>query len=322
MTKIVTIGGGTGTFVVLSGLRRIPGVRLTAIVSSADDGGSSGHLRDVYGFLPAGDARQALVALAEDGNVLRDLFAYRFTKSDLKGHNLGNLFITALADMLGSDSAALAEASRILRIEGKVLTASDTPSTLVAKLADGTTLTGEHTIDERVPGRARIEELALKEESVASDAVKAAVRDADLIILGPGDLYTSSIAALLPRGMKEAVAGSSARLVYVTNLFTKPGQTDGYTVANHVREIAAYAGREPDVILVNENGFGKEALAKYVAAGEHPPENDLKEDDARVRVLPLISVYEVPPVEGDPLPRSLIRHDPAKLAAAIQSLFS
>ncbi|MFZ1987944.1 MAG: gluconeogenesis factor YvcK family protein [Minisyncoccia bacterium] len=322
MTNIVTIGGGTGTFAVLSGLRRLPDVLLSAIVTTADDGGSTGHLRDAYGFLPAGDARQALVALAEDGNVLRDLFAYRFTKSEVKGHNLGNLFITALTDLLGSDAAALEEASRILRIRGVVIPATEKPSTLLATLEDGTIIRNERSIDERIAGRPRIKELTLETPEPISPAAKNAIEAADLIILGPGDLYTSSIAALLPSGMKEAVTASKARLVYVGNLFTKMGQTEGYTARDHVREIARYAGREPDVIFLNQNGLQKEVLETYAQSGEYPPDDDFLMTDARVERLPLVSVYAVPSVENDPLPRSLIRHDPAKLAAALATLFS
>ncbi|MES2668688.1 MAG: gluconeogenesis factor YvcK family protein [Patescibacteria group bacterium] len=321
MTNIVTIGGGTGTFVVLTGLRRLPEVSLSAIVTSADDGGSTGNLRDAYGFLPAGDSRQALVALAEDGSVLRDLFAYRFEKSEVKGHNLGNLFLTALTDLLGSDAAALEEASRILRISGTVIPASEVPGTLIAKLEDGAVIRTERALDEKVGGRARIEELALETPSSVSPGARGAIEDADLIIMGPGDLYTSSIAALLPEGMKEAIRGSKARLVYVTNLFTKMGQTEDYTVREHVAEIARYAGREPDVILMNQGGLSESVLEKYAGEGEYPPLDDFLPSDARVRRLPLVSIYNVDAVPGDPLPRSLVRHDPAKLAAAIEKLF-
>lgn len=321
MTKIVTIGGGTGTFVVLSGLRRLPDVSLSAVVTSADDGGSTGHLRDAYGFLPAGDARQALVALAEDGNVLRDLFAYRFTKSDVAGHNLGNLFLTALTDLLGSDAAALEEASRILRICGTVVPATEQAATLVATLEDGTIITGERAIDEPVPGRSRIALLAFENPADVSSSARLALEDADLIVIGPGDLYTSSIAALLPHGMKEAIMGSRARLVYIANLFTKRGQTEGYTVGDHVREIARYAGREPDIIFIHEHKLPETVLEKYAAEGDHQPEDDLPQTDARVCRLPLASLYEVPAIPGDPLQRSLMRHDSAKIAAAINALF-
>lgn len=321
MTNIVTIGGGTGTFVVLSGVRRLPDVSLTAIVTSADDGGSTGRLRDAYGFLPAGDARQALVALAEDGNVLRELFAYRFEKSEVAGHNLGNLFLTALTDILGSDVAALEEASRILRVCGTVVPASEAPVTLRAQLDDGTVIEHERHIDERIGGRARIKELSLAEPAALSLGARSAIEGADLIIVGPGDLYTSSIAALLPDGMKEAIAGAKARLVYVSNLFTKTGQTEDYTARDHVAEIARYAGREPDVIFLNQGGLTPHVLEKYAAEGEYPPIDDYLPSDARVRRLPLVSVYAVPAVPGDPLARSLVRHDPAKLAAAVATLF-
>ncbi len=321
MTNIVTIGGGTGTFVVLTGLRRLPDVSLSAIVTSADDGGSTGHLRDAYGFLPAGDARQALVALAEDGNVLRDLFAYRFEKGAVAGHNLGNLFLTALTDLLGSDAAALEEASRILRVSGTVIPATETPSTLVARLADGVTVRNERAIDERIGGRSRIASLSFENPVPMSPGARSALENADLIVIGPGDLYTSSIAALLPEGIKETIAGSKARLVYVSNLFTKMGQTEDYTVREHVEEIARYAGREPDIIFINQGDLTKDVLQKYAEEGEYPPKDDYLSSDARVRRLPLVSVYAVPAIPGDPLPRSLVRHDPAKLAAAIATLF-
>lgn len=156
MANVVTIGGGTGTFVVLSGLKKIPGISLTAIVSSSDDGGSTGHLRDAYGILPVGDARQALVALSENGTTLRELFTYRFAKGDVKGQNLGNLFLTALADLKGSEQEALRVASRILRVKGRVIPSCATPTVLVADLEDGTTIRTEHVIDERDASRAPI----------------------------------------------------------------------------------------------------------------------------------------------------------------------
>ncbi len=316
MKRIVTIGGGTGTFAVLKALREIPDVSLSAIVTTADDGGSTGHLRDAYGFLPAGDARQALVALAEDGNVLRDLFAYRFTKSDIAGHNLGNLFITALTDLLGSDAAALAEASRILRIHGNVIPATETSSTLVATLADGTVLVHEHEIDERVASRSRIETLALETETALSERANDAIASADVIIVGPGDLYTSSIAALLPRGMKEAVAASPAKLIYVGNLFTKLGQTEGYCLSEHVEEIARYAGREVDHIMVHTEAFALDVSRWYANEGEFPVVDDMAGDSRVVRGA-LASVNVVPPLPNDPIQRSLMRHDPLLLRKAL-----
>lgn len=322
MTKrVVTIGGGTGTFAVLSSLRRIPDLSLSAIVTTADDGGSTGHLRDAYGFLPAGDARQALVALAEDGNVLRDLFAYRFTKSDLAGHSLGNLFITALTDLLGSDRAGLAEASRILRVNGTVIPATDTSSVIVATLADGSVIRNEHAIDERVVGRSRIKSLAFDVSAPLAKEAHEALKEADAIIIGPGDLYTSSIAALLPEGMREAIQASDAQLIYIANLFTKTGQTDGYTLREHVEEIERYAGRAPDKILVHEGMFSQEVLQWYASEGEYPLVDDLT-DDVRVTRSALASVNVVPALPNDPIRRSLMRHDPILVGEALRQLLT
>jgi uncharacterized cofD-like protein len=320
--NIVTIGGGTGTFVVLSALRRISNLTLSAIVSSADDGGSTGHLRDAYGFLPLGDARQALVALAEDEPVLRDLFAYRFTKGDIKGHNLGNLFLTALTDLLGSDTKALEEASKILRVSGRVIPATDVPTTLLATLADGTVIRGENRLDEHAPERARITTISYEVSTPASSAALEAIAEADVIVLGPGDLYASSIAPLIADGFKEAITKSNAKLVYIMNLFTKSGQTGGMRASDYVAEIARYAGKEPSVILVHKNGgFNEDVLQKYQQEGEAPVEDDLG-DDARVVRTAIASVHAVPPVPEDPVPRSLARHDPEKLATALAPLLS
>ncbi len=319
--NIVTIGGGTGTFAVLSSLRNIPGLSLSAVVTTADDGGSTGHLRDAYGFLPAGDARQALVALAEDGDVLRDLFAYRFTKSDLAGHSLGNLFITALTDLLGSDRAGLEEASKILRVSGTVIPATDTSSTIIATLTDGSIVRNEHEIDKQVKERSRIASLDLETQTPLAAKAKEAIEKADVIIVGPGDLYTSSIAALLPEGMKEAIAASNARLVYVANLFTKMGQTDEYSLGDHVKEIGTYTGKVPDHILVHQGEFPEEVLSWYAKEGEYPVEDDLVSDSRVIRAS-LASVNIVPPLPNDPIRRSLMRHDPVLLAEALRPLLT
>lgn len=317
--NIVTIGGGTGAFVVLSGLRKFDNVNLTAIVSSADDGGSTGRLRDAYGILPPGDARQALVALAEEDTMLRTLFTYRFSKGDISGHNFGNLFITALSQLLGSDSAALEEASRILRIKGRVLSVSEHSLQLLATLENGITIEGEHAIDDCAPGRSRIKSLALIEKKIISDAARDAIKGADMIVLGPGDLYTSTIAALLPDGMQKAIATSAGKVIYILNLFTKTGQTENYSATMHVAEVESYAGRKIDAILVSTNSFPIETISRYAKEGEYGIVDDL-DTDPRAHRLPLASMAIVPPVPEDPVPRSLVRHDAAKLADALMSL--
>jgi uncharacterized cofD-like protein len=313
LKHVVTIGGGTGTFVVLSGLRSVPDVALTAIVTSADDGGSTGRLRDAYGFLPPGDARQALVALAEERDVMRELFAYRFSKGDIAGHNLGNLLITALTDILGSDERALREVSKILRVRGLVIPATEKPATLTALLQDGTQLYGEKSISATPEDtRARIKELTLAERLPLTDTAREAILLADSIILGPGCLYSSTIAALLPEGMQEVLKETNAKILYVTNLFSRAGETDGYTLKDHVEEITRYAGRAPDHIFVHDGAFTDEVLAWYAREKEFPLTDDLG-DDARVVRLPLASVNVVPPIENDPVRRSLMRHDSSKL---------
>lgn len=318
--NIVTIGGGTGTFVVLSGLRTLPAVHLSAVVTSADDGGSTGKLRDAYGFLPAGDARQALVALADDTLIMRELFAYRFAKGDVTGHNLGNLLITALTDLLGSDELAYEELSRILRVRGKVIPATDTPATLKAVLEDGTELIGESTISTmpKKP-RAAIRELSFTTPLVLRSSAKDALSRADALILGPGRLYASTIAALIPTGMKEVVSQSKATLIYVANLFTSAGETDGYTLSTHVREVEKYAGRTVDHILVHNEPFSQEVLDWYANEGEYPITDDLKEDP-RVLRASLAAMNVVPPLAHDPVRRSLMRHDSQKLKEVLASV--
>ncbi len=317
--NVVTFGGGTGTFVLLSALRGVEDASLTAIVSGADDGGSTGVLRDAYGFLPAGDVRQALVALSPEESVLRDLFAYRFNKGDVAGHNLGNLFLTALSDILGSSTKAIEEASRVLNISGTVVCSTDVPATLSALLEDGRVLVGEHVIDEREKARNKIKELSYEVVLSLSGSARRAIESADVLIFGPGDLYTSTIASVLADGTKEAIMNSEAKVFYIGNLFTKAGQTGDFTASDHVRTLASYIGRSPDAVVIHDGGFPEEALAKYEQEGEFPVVDDLGMNASVIRT-DIASVHSVPAVEGDPVPRSLVRHDPEKLARVLRTM--
>ncbi len=319
--NIVTIGGGTGTFVVLSGLKHIDGVSLKAIVSVADDGGSTGRLRDSFGFLPLGDARQALIALADDegSSLMRSLFGYRFPKGDINGHNFGNLFLTALTDILGSDAAAIEAASQILRVEGSVVPVSEHPATLVAHLENGETITSEHMIDERVHNRSAIVSLETTEPIAVSNDARNAVAEADMLILGPGDLYASTLANFAVSGLKEAVTGAKGHLVYIVNLFTKAGQTDGYTALRHVEALTKHVGRKPDTIIMHTGVFPKDVLERYSAEHEFPVVDDLPQDTSIIRGS-FADVVVAKQVAGDVLPRSFIRHDSKKIAEALQKL--
>lgn len=319
--KVVTIGGGTGTFVVLSGLKRLPGIDLAAVVTVADSGGSTGRLRDAYGFLPIGDARQALVALAEDNgtSIIRSLFAHRFSKGDIAGHNFGNLFLTALTEMLGSDVVALEAASKILQIHGKVLPVSETAPTLVAELENGETIVGEHAIDKQVPGRPTIKLLRTEEPTQAYEGALKAIREADLIVLGPGDLYTSTLANLVVGGVQETIESSSAKLVYITNLFSKCGQTENYTASQCVKEITRYAGKEPDYLIVNSGVIPEKAITYYKQSHECPVIDDFG-DNQKVMRGEFVSTTILEGDAADNLPRSLVRHDPYALAKTIEKL--
>lgn len=317
--RIVTIGGGTGTFVVLSALKNLPGVSLSAIVSVADDGGSTGRLRDSYGFLPLGDARQALVALAKDGTLLRDIFTYRFSKGDIKGHNLGNLLLTALTDKLGSDGAAIRAVSEMLRVRGYVVPVSDYPATLVVELESGEKIVGQHAINARAPGGSPIVGLGIQEDLKLADQAELAVDSADLIILGPGDLYTSTLANFAVPGLRDAVQKSNARIAYFVNLFSTASETGGYTASKHVDEITAYAGRKPDYIIVHSGVIPEDILEYYANKKAFPMIDDLGDDPSVIRGV-FADIVPLPKIEGDAIERSLIRHDPKKVASVIQSL--
>lgn len=319
--NIVTIGGGTGTFVVLSGLKELSGISLSAIVSVADDGGSTGRLRDAYGFLPPADARQALVALAEgkeEENILRDLFTYRFPKGDIAGHNLGNLLLTALSDRLGSAGKAIHAASEILRVKGHVVPVSEFPAILTATLESGEELVGQHAINARAPG-SPISSLGVKDGVSLSREAKEVVESADMIILGPGDLYSSTLANFAVPGLMDAVSKSKATLVYFVNLFTMVAETDGYTAKRHVEEITRYADRKPDVIFVHTGELPQHVRDYYAKKKGFPVVDDLGDDPSVVRgsfADPVI----IPKAEKDVIDRSLIRHDPKKVAEAIKKL--
>lgn len=322
--RIVVIGGGTGTHTVLRGLRRYADrLDITAVVSMADSGGSTGRLRDEFGFLPIGDVRNALTALASEDDILRQLFLYRFEKGNgLSGHNFGNLFLTALTDILGSEEAAIEAASNILQVAGRVVPVTTSNVQLVATYDDGTVVVGEHDIEESVAykDQSRIVSLSLTPEATLSAAAEAVIREADLLVFGPGDLYTSVLANCVVDGFQEAVASSRAHIVYVCNLMSKRGQTVGMHAAEHIAEIERHIGRAPDTALINTATFREDLLTKYGEEGDHPILNNCTGDTCTVTALPLVSEEEIHLSSGDTLRRSLIRHDSDILASELLKL--
>ncbi len=329
MNKVTVIGGGTGSFVVLTGLKRLPGIKLTAIVPATDSGGSSGRLKDEFGYLPVGDVRQCLVALAEDEEdqmLLRQLFSYRFDKGEdgLKGHNFGNLFLTALTDILGNEVEAIKMVRKLMHIRGSVYPISLHQTNLVAEYENGAKIVGEHFIDEPPyphDGRLQIAELSVDPIVETHALINSAITNADLIIIGPGDLYTSLLANFVISGVKDILSRTPAKIVYVMNLVTRFGQTYGYTATKHLQEVEKYLGRPVDFILVNNAELPEDILARYRMQNDEPVMNDLT-GDPRIVLADLLASERIVTAKGDVLKRSLIRHDSGKLAKVIADVIS
>ncbi len=325
MKKVVVIGGGTGTFVVLSGLKKYP-LDLTAVVSMADSGGSNKIIRDEFGILPPSDVRQCLVALAGDDSekTLRQLFMFRFDNGGgMKGHTFGNLFIAALTKIAhGNQVEAIKQAGKLLHIKGRVLPVSLTNTNLVAQYEDKRVVLGEHEIDEpNFNGKIHIKKLSLKPKAKLFTEAKQAILDADMVVIGPGDLYTSLLANIVVDGVKEALKKTKAKIVYVVNLMTKKGQTYGFSGADHAYEMEKYLGRRVNAVLFNTGKFSTKILEKYKKDDELPVKDGLDKLKGRKIVrADFLGKKEVKKVSGDVLHRSLIRHDPDKLAKVLIGL--
>lgn len=321
--RIVCIGGGTGTFVVLRGLKNFP-IQLSAIVAMSDSGGSNKRIRDEFGLLPTSDIRQCLVALSEENGgvgILRKLFMYRFEKGEgISGMTFGNLFMAALSDILGSQKEAIAQTHKILRIKGTIIPVSFTDTNLFATYEDGSTLTEEHLIDEpHHDGRLKITDISLRPEAAANPEAIRAIVDADLIVLGPGDLYTSLLPNFLVNGIPQALAKTRAKSVYIINLMTKYGQTYGFTAMDHVRKVEQYVGRV-DTVIINTSPFPANALILYAKYHEQPVIDDIPSGVHTAIRGDFINSEMIKKSKSDTLVRSLIRHDSRKLAAAIVRL--
>ncbi|MDQ0191364.1 YvcK family protein [Alicyclobacillus cycloheptanicus] len=267
--RIVVIGGGTGLSVILRGLKEFQ-VDLTAIVTVADDGGSSGRLRTDFAMPPPGDIRNCLVALADTEPLLERLLQFRFPSGEgLAGHSFGNLFLAAMTHIMGDFESAIRETSRVLAVRGRVLPAVKEDVRLRAVLASGQVVDGESEIPQ---AGERIDHVELIPNDVEPlpEALDA-IRDADAIIVGPGSLYTSVLPNLLVPGLADAVAGSAAKKIYICNVMTQPGETDAFSASRHVDVIYRHVGRKIfDYILVNASSLPPEALAQYQAQGSYP----------------------------------------------------
>ncbi len=328
--SVVVIGGGTGTHPILRGLKKYAdSIDITAVITMADSGGSTGRLRDEFGQLPVGDVRMALTALAsevnEDDLLLRELFLHRFDKGEgLNGHNFGNLLMVALTQILGSEAEAVKAASRILRVKGKVLPVTEDDIHIVATYDDGLVVEGEHAIDEPPEDRyeRRIISFTTNPKGYITEDAKSALLNADLILLGPGDLYSSLLANCVVEGVPEAIQASDAQFVFASNLMTRPGQSHNMTACDHVQEVARYVGRTPDCVVVNTGKVPQHLLEKYAQAFQFPVVDDCDNYEQRVIRADLLSSEEVIKRKGDVLQRSLVRGDGDKFAALLMQLLS
>lgn len=310
---LAVIGGGTGSFHVLSGLRHHPDLELRSIVTMMDSGGDSGRLRDEFGVLPPGDVRRCLVALSQESALLRELFSFRFEEEPLCGRSFGNLFLLTLTRVLGSEKAAIEAMGRLLRIRGRVIPVTWDHAHLVAELADGTTLRGEANID--VPPHDKhvpIQRVRLEPKARANAEALETLRSADAVVLAPGGLYTSTIPNLLVEGVADALRTAPGPLVYVMNLMTRQSETHGYTAARHVEEIARYAGRTPDAVLAHGDTIPSDRIRRYEAEDARP----VTVDREALRALGVRVVREDHVVSAPPL----VRHDPGRTAAALCQL--
>lgn len=320
MKKITVIGGGTGTFVVLSGLKQYP-LDLSVVVTMMDSGGSTGRLRDQLGILPPGDLRQCLVALSDAPLLWRKLFLYRFEKGDLKGHNFGNIFLAALEKVSSSYDEAIDTASYVLKTKGSVIPVTHNKLHLVVQYENGSKITGEGLIDENHGEKSRIINASLEPKGKANPKALNSILEADFIVIGPGDLYTSIIPVLLVDDVKVAIKKSKAKIVYIMNMMTKSGQTTNYKASDHVRDLVKHLGRELDYVLINNGKIIPEILSSYERYNEVRVINDLNENGYKIIEKDLVDTKKIEKSISDSLYRSILRHDSEKVAETLIGIF-
>ena len=311
--KIVAVGGGTGLSMLLRGIKNITN-NVTAVVTVGDDGGSSGRLREEMGVLPPGDIRNCIAALADDEDLVTKLFQYRFRNGEgLEGHSFGNLFLTALCSITGDMVRAVKESSNVLSIRGRVLPSTLDDMKLVAEMEDGRIIHGESNIPE---AHGKIKRLFTDPQNCHALAdVISAIREAELIILGPGSLYTSVIPNLLIQEISHEIAKSNAKKIYVCNIMTQPGETDGYSVCDHVNAIMKHAGSKKVIDAVLVNDFMPSNLAKkYEMAGSYPVKLDL--DNLKRLGVKLVTRKLI-----EDSKEGLVRHSSNRVARAIYYWF-
>lgn len=308
---VVVIGGGTGQATILRGLKHIPDIHLSTIVTVADDGGSTGRLRRAFSVPAMGDVRNVMLALAESESVMSELMAYRFEGSEdvvneLRGHNLGNIILTALTNKSGSFTEAIGLISKVLNVKGDIIPSTTQQVTLCAHMEDGTIVKGESNIPKP---HIKINDVFFDEPVQATKEAIKAIEKADLVVFGIGSLYTSICANLIIPDLRKALVRSKAHKVYLCNAMTQKGETDGYTLEDHVASIEAHAHIRIDTVIKADDEIPVHLLEKYAAQDAHPVLLRDKSHSYKVAHRKLLT-FE----------RDLVRHDPIKIQHLVQQL--
>lgn len=321
MKKITVIGGGTGTFVVLSGLKKYP-LDLGVIVTMMDSGGSTGRLRDQLGVLPPGDLRQCLVALSEAPLLWRKLFLYRFEHGDFAGHNFGNLFLSVLEKVSKDYTEVLKTVSFVLKTKGSVIPVTFEKTHLCVQYKNGKIVKGEHHIEENIHEVSQIQKAFLDPEIEANPLAIERILESDTLVIGPGDLYTSIIPVLLANKIKLTIQKSKAKIIFIMNLMTKSGQTNNYSALDHLNDFEMYLGKEPDTVIINTGKIPEEILQWYKDHNEKMVENNLAGDRFTGKIIEgdFIDKGHFEKSTADKLTRSILRHDSEKLATTVSQL--
>ncbi|MFN8671108.1 MAG: uridine diphosphate-N-acetylglucosamine-binding protein YvcK [Candidatus Sericytochromatia bacterium] len=327
--KVVCIGGGTGQASILSSLKKFDNLELISIVGVTDNGGYSGIIREAMGIPQPGDSRNCIGALSDTDLLTAKLVNYRFSEGALSGISLGNLIIAALTRITGDFSEAIKETAKLAGVLGKVLPVSNDSTHICAELTDGTKIEGEWEIIKRTNNN-KIKKMYLQDRAFATEEVKNEIKSSDLIIICPGSLCTAIISALLAEGLSEAIGESNAKLVYICNIMTQIGQTDDFTVSDHVNFIQDYIQRSIDYVFVNNNHPDEELLEEYKKENSYPVILDAKIQRSKTEVIltDLLTDLDYSTLKqneratgaGMHVGKHLIRHSPDKMANVLKKL--
>ncbi len=306
--KVVVLGGGTGQSILLSGLKRFP-FDLTAVVSVCDDGGSTGKIRNDFSIPAMGDLRRVVIALSETDDIVGKLVNYRFKNGiDFEGHTVGNILLTALAEICGNMSSGIKQIGNILNMKGKVLPLTDDDVTLMGEMEDGSIVEGEHYITE---SSKKIKRVFYKKDPKINKEVIDSIKKADAIVLSMGSVYTSIIPNLLSKKITDAIDESEAKIIYICNLFTQPGETDDFKVSDHIELLNSYLGkRKIDIVITNSEKVSKKIVKKYMT---------LEQKDLVVVDRKNINIKNVekPLIKMD---GEIIRHDSVKIGLELMNI--